>query len=161
MINNLVGTIVTKTQKNLTMNWKVVKESVPDRLPEVAEYRDTLQSKIGFKKLLEFLHKYGYEEGSCSFESCTSSNVDRKPLDQKKSIIFAELFLTLMYKNWEDKLQKMNRYVEEYNNQNGNKTIKVFDKTEFLIGYALIIGAACYYQSGNILFNNGKEQDNT
>ena len=162
MIKELIGNVVTKTQKNLTMNWKVVEESVPERNPEIADIRDTLQSKIGFKNLLEFMYKFGYEENnSCSFESCTSSNIDRKTLDPNKSIIFAELFLKLMYKNWEDKLMKMNRCIEEYNMKNEKKTIKVFDRTEFLIGHALIIGAACYCQSGLVLFNNGKEQDDS
>ena len=67
------------------MHWKVVEESAPVRLLEVAEIRDTLSSKIGFKNLLEFMHKFGHEENnSCSFESCTSSNVDQKTLDLNK-----------------------------------------------------------------------------
>ena len=30
MIKELIGNVVTKTQKNLTMNWKVVEELVPE-----------------------------------------------------------------------------------------------------------------------------------
>jgi len=61
MIKELIGNVVTKTQKNLTMNWKVVEESVPERNPEIADIRDTLQSKIGFKNLLEFMYKFRYK----------------------------------------------------------------------------------------------------
>ena len=129
------------------MKWKMVEESVPVRTPELTEIRDTLSSKIGFKNLLEFLYKFGYEESnssnSCSFESCTSSNIDRKALSSNESTIFAELFLKLIYKNWEGKLEKMNHYIEESNASNPKKAIKIFDKTDFIIGHALIIGAAC------------------
>lgn len=161
-IKELIGTEVSKSQKNLAMNWKVIEESVPEKNAELADLRDSHYNKIGFNNLLEFLHKYGYEENnSCSFESCTSSNVDRKTLDPNKSIIFAELFLKMMYKNWEDKLLKMNRYIEDYNVKNEKKTIRVFDKSEFIIGHALIIGAACYCQSGSVLFSNGKDKEDS
>ena len=141
----------------------MVEESVPVRTPELVEIRDTLSSKIGFKNLLEFLYKFGYEESnsnnSCSFESCTSSNIDRKALSPNESTIFAELFLKLMYKNWEGKLEKMNYYIEESNASNPKKAIKIFNKTDFIIGHALIIGATCYCQSGLVLFAYGKEQE--
>ena len=82
------------------MKLKVVKELVPARSLELAEVRDTLASKIGFKNLLEFLCKFRCEESksqnSCSFESCTSSNIDRKALSPNESAIFAELFLAFM-----------------------------------------------------------------
>ena len=82
----------------------MVKELVSVRLPELAEIHDTLQSKIGFNNLLEFVYKFGHEEkNSCSLESCSSSNISRKALSLNKSKIFAELFLKLMHKNWEEK----------------------------------------------------------
>ena len=78
----------------------VVEESVLVRSLELVEVYDVPQSKIGLKNLLELAHKFGYEENnSCSFKSCTSSNIDRKVLNPNKSVIFAELFLKLMHKN--------------------------------------------------------------
>ena len=53
----------------------------------------------------------------------------------------------------------MNRYIEESNASNPKKGIKIFDKTDFIIGYALIISTACYCQSGSVLFAYGKEQE--
>ena len=78
-------------------------------------------------------------------------------MSPNESIIFAELFLKLIYKNWEGKLEKMNYYIKESNASNSKKAIKIFDKTDFIIGYALIIGAACYCQSGSVLFAYSKE----
>lgn len=143
-IKELIGAEVSKSQKNLTMNWKAIEESVPEKNAELADLRDSHCNKIGFNNLLEFLHEFGCEENSSSsFKSCASSNVDRKTLDPNKSIIFAELFLKMMHKNWEDKLLKMSRRTEDCNVKNEKKTARALDESEFIIGHVLIIGAAC------------------
>ena len=162
-IYKLIGTIISKNQKNTTINWKVIKELIPDRSPSVANIRDTLSSKLRFDNLLEFLCKYSYDnnksENSYSFVSCTSSNIDRNVKNLHESTIFAELFLKLICKDWEAKLSKMNCYVQAINEKNLKRKIKIFSKAEFLIGHALIIGATYYSQSGSVLFrsnNNGQ-----
>ena len=94
----------------MAMNQKVIEESVPDRATERAGIQNALSSKIGLKNLLEFLYMLGCEEtnskNSCSFESYTSSNINRKVLSFNESINFAELFLKLMHKNWLSKAGK-------------------------------------------------------
>ena len=108
------------------MDWTVVEELIPDQLIDVAKVRDDLSSKLGLKNFLEFLYKYRYEDyESTSFESCTSSNIDRNIIPLKQSTIFAELFLKLIYKDWLSKVEKMNRFIEEHNNKNP-KRIKIF-----------------------------------
>ena len=115
-----------------------------------------MRAKYGLKKLLELLHKYGYDgsesRSSCSFQSCTSSNIDGKISSLKDSTIFAELFLMLSYKDWTKKLDKMNRYVKEENEKYPKKPIKLFTQSEFLTGHAIIIGVSCYSQSGAAYF---------
>ena len=159
-IKNLAGNTVTKVQRNVTMTWTVVEESIPHRSEEVAELRDNLSSKLGLKNLMEFLIEYGYEDSesrnSCS-ASCTTSNIDRKTQNLQESTIFAELFLKLTYKDWDAKLSKMNRYIDEANISNPNRTIKPFEHWDFIIGHALLIGASCYCQSGSVLFSNIKD----
>ena len=144
------------------MTWTIVEESIPNRLPVVADRRDKLAGKISLNNLLEFLYQFGYEEqnnsnNSCSFESVTSSNIDWKVKSLPESVIFAELFFKLIYKDWKEKLAKMNRIIEDRNATNPKWPTKVFEESEFIVGYALIISASCYCQSGSILFNNTKE----
>ena len=52
----------------------------------------------------------------------------------------------------------MNRFIEEHNNKSP-KRMKTFTQSEFLIAYAIIIGVSCYYQSGSVLFNDKKDQE--
>ena len=160
-IKSMVGTTMFKVQKNITMKWTVIEESIPHRSEEVAEIRDNLSSKIGLKNLREFLMQYGYQDSSdsrhsCS-TSCTSSNMDRTVQNLQESTIFAELFLKLTYKDWDAKLVKMNRYIEEANIANPKRTIKLFERWDFIIGHALLIGASCFCQSGSVLFSNNKD----
>jgi len=164
-LDKLLGKSVVREQNKLSITWMVVKESVPAHEPQLADIRDELRAKYGLKKLLELLHKYGYDgsesRGSCSFQSCTSSNIDGKISSLKDSTIFAELFLMLSYKDWTKKLDKMNRYVKEENEKHPKKPIKLFTQSEFLTGHAIIIGASCYSQSGAALFSEGKDQDDS
>jgi len=52
----------------------------------------------------------------------------------------------------------MNQLIREDNTQS-KKEIKDFKPWEFIIGHALMIGASFYCQSGSILFNNSKENE--
>ena len=74
-----------------------------DCAPELVDIGDESKSKFSIKNLLEFLYEHSYNEsdsrGSCSFASCTSSNIDWKILSLKESVIFAELYLELSYKD--------------------------------------------------------------
>ena len=162
-IRQLLGQTITKKQKNLTMKWKVIEESTPQRSALVSEFRDNLSNRLGLSRLTEFLNQFGYEEDT-SRDSCsyTSSNCNMKVQSLQESTIFAELFLKLMYKDWDEKLIKMNRYIEEHNAKNPKRTIKKFERWDFVIGHALLIGASCYCQSGSMLFNDSKDSgDNT
>ena len=90
------------------MKWKVAEESILVRSLELAEIHNTLRSKIGLKNLLQLARKFGCEENNIwSFQSCTSSNIDRKFLSLNKSAIFEELLFKLMHKNREEKLKKI------------------------------------------------------
>ena len=164
-IHALIGNKVTKEQNKIKITWTVVEESIPEKDESLAEIRDELSNKLGLKNLLEFMYEFGYDDsnsrGSCSFNSCTSSNIDRKVSSLNESTIFVELFLKLSYKHWLSKLEKMNRHVEETNTKNPKRPTKMFTPSEFLVGHAIIIGAACYSQSGAALFTAGKEEDDT
>ena len=74
------------------------------------------------KDALEFLAKFDYDDNklnnSYSFESIISLNIVRKVMSLNESTIFAELFLKLIYKNQEDKLNKMNCYIDESSTKN-------------------------------------------
>ena len=75
----------------------------------------------------------------------------------------AELILQLLYKEgeWKLFLATMNKYVQEYNNNLGRSTSKkreitLFTEKEFLIGHALIIGAADCSERGDNLWASNK-----
>ena len=94
------------------MEWKVIAESTPERSAVVSEFRDNLPNKLGLNQLTEFLIQFGYEEDtSLDSYSYTSSNCNMKVQSLQESTIFAELFLKFMYKDWDEKLIKMNRYI--------------------------------------------------
>jgi len=165
-IKDLIGQTVEKTQNKKTMIWSVVDESVPNVSTVVSDNRDKLTQKVGFNKLLEFLYQFGYEEkdasgNSCSFESVTSSNIDRPVKSLPESTIFAELFLKLLYKDWKQKLQKMNRIIQTSQTDGNARPTKPFEEAEFLIGLGLIVGASCYCQGGSVLFSNNKDNESS
>ena len=81
-----------------------------------------------------------------------SSNINQEISSLKECVIFAELYLELIYKDWTKKLEKMSRYAEEENAEYPRKSIKLFTLSKFLIGYAIIIGASCYSSSSAALF---------
>ena len=162
-LEDLLGKTIIRVQNKQSITWTVIKESVPEINHALANIREELKNKYGLKKLLELLCEHGHDDnesrGSCSFQSCTSSNMHGKTSSLKESTMFAELFLQLSYKDWKNKLDKMNRYVEDDNIKHPNKAIKLFTKSEFLTGHAIIIGASCYSQSGKALFSEGKDSD--
>ena len=170
-ISSLIGRTVSKTHKKTktTMEWTVVEKSTPNLPAEVYEARDIMSPKIGLNNLAEFLREYGYEKtekdyGSCSMSqtlSRTSSNENRKVQTIPESTIFAELFLKLMYKDWEAKVQKMNQYIDESNADHQKRTINKFEKWDFLVAHALLIGASCFCQSGSILFGGAQKDEST
>ena len=53
---------------------------------------------------------------------------------------------------------KMKCMIREENMEN-KREVKESEEWDFIIGHALVIGAACYCQSGYILFNNSKEEE--
>ena len=114
---------------------------------------------------MEFLQKFGYKTedsgGSCSMSqvgSHTSSNFSGEVHSLKDSTIFAELFLKLMYKDWPSKLEKMNRCIDKQNQLQAKKHIKRFERWDFIVGHALLIGASCFCQSGSMLFGGSQKE---
>ena len=55
----------------------------------------------------------------------------------------------------------MNHYIKSEGKSNPKRKINPFSKSEFLIGYALLIGTACYLQSGSVLFSSTNEGNKT
>ena len=99
----MIRKTATKEQNKIKMNWTIVEESLPDKADNLSDVRDELSNKLGLKKLSEFVCDHRCNDNnsrsSCSFISCTSSNIDRKALSLNESTIFAELFLKLTHKN--------------------------------------------------------------
>ena len=93
--------------------------------------------------------------------SCTSSNLDMEVKSIQESTVFAELFLKLMYKDWEAKVVKMNKYIDESNANHQKRTVKKFEKWDFLVAHALLIGALCFCQSGSMLFGGAQKDEIT
>ena len=160
-VKDLVGTVVERTQKKVTMQWIVVTESVSALPPVVYQAREEHKQKIGLRNLDQLLNEHGYEERSdesCSLSNTSSNRGDTAPKSLKYSTIFAELFLRMSYISWESKCMKMNCMIREENMKN-KREVKEFEEWDFIIGHALIIGAACYCQSGSVLFNDSKEEE--
>ncbi len=67
----------------------------------------------------------------------------------KRSTVLAEIFLSLMFLDWKSKVAKMNDAVEKERCK-----CRKFTPEEFLIGLALIIGAADFSQKGVDLFGS-------
>ena len=53
----------------------------------------------------------------------------------------------------------MNCYIEEVNSKNLRRQAKLFEKSEFIAGYILLIGAYYYCQSNSVLFSTLKEHE--
>ena len=53
----------------------------------------------------------------------------------------------------------MNQCIEEANQTNPKKAMKIFNKVDFIISHALIAGTACHCQSRSVLFGSNKEQE--
>ena len=75
-------------------------------------------------------------------------------MNHKRSEVLAEIFLNLMFMDWRNKVDKMNQWVDDEKCK-----CRKFTKEEFLIGLALIIGAAEFSQKGVDLFGNKELTD--
>ena len=80
------------------------------------------------------------------------------------SLPLAELILQLLYKDgeWQLYLDTMNKNVQAFNNSLGRreskkKKISLFTKKEFLIGHAILIGAADCSERGDNLWASSKD----
>jgi len=66
----------------------------------------------------------------------------------KKSEIFVAIFLQLAFKNWKEKVVKMNEAV-----QASKAKVRDFTQSEFLMGLAILVGAAEFAKRGSDLFS--------
>lgn len=69
-----------------------------------------------------------------------------------RNIIFSTLFLHLMFRDWRASLQKMNAAISYHNEEESENNINLFTESEFVIGFALMIGASCYSDQGKLLW---------
>jgi len=70
----------------------------------------------------------------------------------KQSEVLAHLFLHLSFADWRVTLDKMNQAINEANNNNNKKRVRVFSAEEFLTALGLMIGAAEYGGRGSQLW---------
>jgi hypothetical protein len=75
--------------------------------------------------------------------------IDFDTLDHKRSEVLVEMFLTLSFLDWKEKIQKMNEAVEK-----AACRCKRFSDEKFLTGLAMLIGAVEFSQKGIELFTN-------
>ena len=66
--------------------------------------------------------------------------------------VLAHLFLHLSFADWRVTLDKMNQAINEANNNNNKKRVRVFSAEEFLTALGLMIGAAEYGGRGSQLW---------
>jgi hypothetical protein len=69
-------------------------------------------------------------------------------LDTSKEEAIGKLFLHLFASRWQDKLQRLNAAIEQYNSTERGTKICPFSETEFLVAPGLIIGAVEYGSKG-------------
>ena len=68
--------------------------------------------------------------------------------------VMAQLFLHMMFRDWQASLNKMNAMISLHNEEarQGQQLVPLFEKHEFITGLALMIGASCYSDQGEIYF---------
>ena len=115
----LKGHEVTVTSKSMgSVTWKVVESVEPD------DVIPELDEKVA----------YGLKGFDVS--------------NYRKSEVLSSIFLRLLFKNWKEKVEKMNKAVEA-----AKAKCKPFTEAEFLTGIAILIGAAEFAQRGSDLFS--------
>jgi hypothetical protein len=112
--------VTVRTKKNGSMTWKVIEPIEPEDGKEIPELHDKFQ--------------YGLKDFSCS--------------SFKKSKVVCSVFLQLLFKDWRQKVTKLNEAVEA-----SKAKCKPFTEKEFLSGLATIIGAAEFARRGSDLFS--------
>ena len=76
-------------------------------------------------------------------------NWDAVEYSREDPFVFAKMFLSLMFDDWQFSLVKMNSTISE---EACSSTAKTFLTEEFLKGLAVMIGASCFNQKGYHLF---------
>jgi hypothetical protein len=71
---------------------------------------------------------------------------------QDKNMVFSALFLHLTFQDWRASLQKMNAAIACHNDQEAENNVNLFSESEFLTGFALMIGVSCYSDQGKLLW---------
>ena len=118
-IKSLVGeTVTVRTRNNGAMTWTVIASHDP---PDVFPEKE-----------------HGIKYGMKSFLSC----------DYKKSEVFCLMFLKLLFKDWTEKVKKMNAVISS-----SSVKCRPFTEKEFLTGLGIMIGAAEFAKRGSDLFS--------
>ena len=76
-------------------------------------------------------------------------NWEYAPFPMCDEYVFAKIFLSLLFDDFQVSLAKMNSHLTD----KGPAGIKMFCVEEFLKGLGILIGAACFHQKGHHLFN--------
>lgn len=119
-VKSLLGKEVVVTSKKHSMTWKVIESIEPEEGKGIPE----LQEK----------YQYGLRNFSCS--------------TVKKSEVVRHIFLRLLFKKWNEKVERLNEAVMA-----SKSKCKAFTEKEFLCGLAVIVGAAEFAKRGSDLFS--------
>lgn len=129
-IKNLEGTSVEIKSKNQVVKWTVAKDVDPPVASGAAE-----RPNLG-------MHAF-------DFEDCPSDE------------LFGSMFLELLWTDIDSQLSRFNAGILDHNNAlpSCRQKIKLFTKSELILGYALFIAAAGFNEKGLHLFTSDQDDD--
>ena len=149
---------ITANQKQSEVIWEVIGDHTPPpKSQKVKEARDEHMQNIGYVGIDELLRSEKFKDPVSECNDSTSK-IPYRPVKQSKCTVFAIMFLRLMFVNWHCSLDKFNGCVRKYNNNEPRK-VKEFSKAEFLVGHAIMVGAAVFLMSGSRLWDMPNDED--
>jgi len=119
------------------VTWTVIPESHPEGCDLQDDSSPSIvSSRLGLREIDAILRKAGYD------------------------ILLAFIFIFISFKDWEEKLEKLNEAVRLANEKAGpGKKVPLFSAEELLKGFGILIAAAGYNCKGAELWNREPEGD--
>ena len=153
-ISALIGDEVSVKGGGREITWTVIKNHTkPEMSSQAKEAEKEHLKNLGYNNIAQLLRTEKFEDpAAASGDGTSNSSTPHRPCNTDECTVFANMFLKLMFADWQSKYTRFNQCIKVYNDLNP-KDVKEFTISEFLTCFALFIGAVVFSANGARLWD--------